>query len=31
MNLEHKDIIAEKRGEDNLMVAGNDVKFLTSF
>jgi hypothetical protein len=31
MNLEHKGIIVEKRGEDNVRVAGNDAKFLISF
>jgi hypothetical protein len=31
MNLEHKGIIAEKRGEDNVRAVGNDAKFLISF
>jgi hypothetical protein len=30
MNLEHKDIITEKKGEGNVRAAGNDTKFLTS-
>ena len=30
MNLEHQDIITEKRGEGNVGVAANDAKFLTS-
>jgi hypothetical protein len=30
MNLEHKDIIIEKKGEGNVRAAGNDTKFLTS-
>jgi hypothetical protein len=30
MNLEHKGIIIEKKGEGNVRAAGNDAKFLTS-
>jgi hypothetical protein len=30
MNLEHKGIITEKKGEGNVRAVGNDAKFLTS-
>jgi hypothetical protein len=30
MNLEHKGIVIEKRGEGDVGAAGNDAKFLTS-